>query len=128
MAGSVVVGVSVFLLSDGLVSTQILKNTSESLVASVNLPTDGVNDRASLITVRVFYTMMAQYTDLNEEDFVLQSPAVVEDLLNTCIVRHPSLAEMMSTMLILLNGVPSRPSAPLRDGDTVQLIPLTAGG
>ena len=118
------VGVSAVLLSDGLFGTQAFKNASESLVASI----DGASDRASLITVRVFYTMMAQYTDLNEEDFVLEPPAVIQDLLNTCIVRHPSMSEMMSSMLILLNGVPSRPSAPLRDGDTAQFIPLTAGG
>ena len=122
------VGASVLLLSDRLVDAQIFKNASESLVDSINLPTDGANGRAPLITVRVFYTMMAQYTDLNEEDFVLQSPAVVQDLLNTCIVRHPSMAEMTSAMLILLNGVPSTPSEPLRNGDTAQLIPLTAGG
>jgi len=43
-------------------------------------------------------------------------------------VRHPSMKQMMQMMLILLDGVPAKPTAALKDGDHVQLIPLTAGG
>ena len=110
LAGSIVVGVGALLISDGLV------------------PSDAENSRASLITVKAYYTMMAQYTDISEEDFVLQSPAILQDLMTTCIVRHPSMAQMMGTMLILLDGAPSKPSASLKDGDIVQFIPLAAGG
>ena len=128
LAGSVVVGASVLLISRGLLGAQLLKNGADDIAASLVVPGDGTNSRASLITVKAYYTMMAQYTDLNEEDFVLQSPATLQDLMNTCVVRHPSMAQMMGTMLILLNGVPSTPSTPLKDGDTVQFIPFTAGG
>jgi molybdopterin converting factor small subunit len=86
------------------------------------------DSRASLITVRVYYSMMAQYIALDEEDFVLQFPATLQTLIDTCMVRHPSVAQMVGTMFILLDGVPSRPSAALRDGDTVQFIPMVAGG
>ena len=78
--------------------------------------------------MKVYYTMMAQYTDLSEEEFVLQSPALLQDLMNTCVVRHPEMAQMMGTMLFLINGISSKPSAVLRDGDIVQFIPLSAGG
>jgi len=91
-------------------------------------PNDSGNSRASLITVRVYYSMMAQYVVLDEEDFVLQSPATVQTLIDTCTIRHPSVAQMVGTMFILLDGVPSRPSAGLKDGDTVQFIPMVAGG
>jgi len=72
--------------------------------------------------------MMAQYTDLTEEYFVIQSPAVLQDLMNTVIVRHPSMAQMMQLMLTLLNGIPAKPNAPLKDGDVIQFIPMSAGG
>jgi molybdopterin converting factor small subunit len=78
--------------------------------------------------VKVYYSMMAQYTDLDEEDFVLQGPATVQELINTVLVRHPSMAGMIQTMLVLLDGVPAKPTSPLRDGDDVQFIPLSAGG
>ena len=127
LAGSVTVGLGILLISDGAAGMQLLKNGSENL-ASYVAPNDAANRAASLITVKVYYSMMAQYTDLSEEVFVLQSPAVLQDLMNTCVVRHPSMAQMINTMLKLLDGTPSEPSATLKDGDTVQFIPLTAGG
>ena len=84
--------------------------------------------RASLITVKIYYSMMTQYTDLTEESFVIQSPAVLQDLMNTVVVRHPSMAQMIQLMLTLLNGIPAKPSASLKDGDVIQFIPLSAGG
>lgn len=72
--------------------------------------------------------LMAQYTNIRDEKFVVQSPAILQGVLNTITVRHPSMAQMLLTMLILLNGVPVKPNAPLRDGDDIQLIPLSAGG
>ena len=127
LAASVSVSVGALLLSGRLADTQLLKNSADVLSASP-LPSSVTNRRASLITVKAYYTMMAQYTDLSEEDFVLQCPAALQDLMNTCVVRHPSMAQMMGTMLILLDGAPSKPSASLRDGDIVQFIALTAGG
>ena len=114
------------LISHGLVA-QFINNSADELAASV-APGDVTNGRASLITVEAYYTMMAQYTDLSEEEFVLQSPATLQDLMNTVVVRHPSMASMIDTMLILLDGAPSQLTAALKDGDTVQFIPLTAGG
>jgi molybdopterin converting factor small subunit len=128
LAGSIAVGVGIFLISDGLVGTQLLKNGSENVQASFVPASDATNSRASLITVKAYYAMMSQYIDLSEENFVLQSPATLQDLMNTVVVRHPSMAQMMGTILMLLDGALSNPSASLRDGDTVQFIPLTAGG
>ena len=127
LAGAIAVGVGALLISDGLVGTQLLRDGEETSAGSLGLSI-GAYNRASLINVKVYYTMMAQYTDLSEEEFVLQSPASLQDLLNTCVVRHPEMAQMMGTMLILLNGISSKPSAVLRDGDIVQFVPLSVGG
>ena len=58
---------------------------------------------ASLITVKVYYSMLVQYTGLTEEYFVIQGPAVLQDLMDTVVVRHPSMVQMMKFMLTLLN-------------------------
>lgn len=128
LAGSIAVGLGLFLVSGVLISTESLKKDTEGVGGSLAGSKVVTNTRASLITVKVYYSMMTQYVDLSEEEFVLQSPATIQSLINTCILRHPSVAQMVGTMMILLDGVPSKPSASLRDGDTIQFIPLTAGG
>jgi len=125
-AGSLAVGAGVFLASNGLAGKELLMKNAAGLSAS--LASEGANNRASLVSVKVYYTMMAQYTDLSEEDFVLQSPATIQDLISTCVLRHPWIAQMTGTMLILLDGMPSTPATSLKDGDTVQFIPMSAGG
>jgi molybdopterin converting factor small subunit len=125
---AVAVGASFLVVSGGLFDSSSIKKSVEDLTGSMVAPNDSGNGRASLITVRVYYSMMAQYLAVDEENFVLQSPATLQTLIDTCIVRHPSVAQMVGTMFILLDGVPSRPSAALRDGDTVQFIPMVAGG
>jgi molybdopterin converting factor small subunit len=127
-AFSIAVGAGILLISDGLTKaaplTQIAGNLGSSS-ASTNGPTES---RASLVTVTVYYSMMAQYTSEDEEYFVLQSPATLQGLMNTVLVRHPSMTQMMQMMLILLDGVPAKPTASLKDEDRVQFIPLSAGG
>ncbi|MGA2791543.1 MAG: MoaD/ThiS family protein [Candidatus Bathyarchaeia archaeon] len=126
-AFSIAVGAGVLLISDGFTKAplaQIAGNLGSSSV-STNGSTES---RASLVTVTVYYSMIAQYTSANDEYFVLQGPATLQDLMDTVLVRHPSMRQMMQMMLILLNGVPAKPSASLKDGDRVQFIPLSAGG
>jgi molybdopterin converting factor small subunit len=128
LAGSIAVGLGLFLVSDALITTESLKKGADDLAGSLVGSNSVTNSRASLITVKVYYSMMTQYINLSEEEFVLQSPATLQNLIDTCIVRHPSVAQMVGTMMILLDGVPSKPSASLRDEDTIQFIPLSAGG
>ena len=85
----------------------------------------------SLLKVKVVYNLMARYVNTGEEYFVLQSPALLRDLLNDITQKHLSLSPMIGdhpTMLILVNGVPSQPSITLKDGDQVDFIPLFDGG
>jgi molybdopterin converting factor small subunit len=128
LAGTVVVGVGLLLASKTLIGTELLENDAEEMAHSLVGPNGVTDGRASLITVKVYYSMMAQYIDLSDEYFVLQYPATLQNLIDTCVVRHPSVSQMVGTMMILLDGIPSKPSATLRDGDTIQFIPLSAGG
>jgi len=123
-AFSIAVGAGVLLISDGLTKAAPLTQIAGTL-GTFSSSTDS---RASLVTVTVYYSMMAQDTSATEEDFVLQGPATLQDLMNTVLVRHPSMTQMMQLMLILLDGVPAKPTASLKDGDRVQFIPLSAGG
>jgi molybdopterin converting factor small subunit len=127
-AFSIAVGAGVLLISDGFTQAAPLSQIAGNLgnfFASTNSSTES---RASLVTITVYYSMMAEYTSANEEVFVLQSPATLQDLMNTVLVRHPSMTQMMRMMLILLDGVPAKPTASLKDEDRVQFIPLSAGG
>jgi molybdopterin converting factor small subunit len=128
LVGSAAVATGILLISNGVISTESIKKQVEALSGDPVVPNFSANSRASLVSVKVYYSMMAQYTDLDEEDFVLQGPATVQELINTVLVRHPSMAGMIQTMLVLLDGVPAKPTSPLRDGDDVQFIPLSAGG
>ena len=125
---STALGAAALFISGGLVDTELFQKSIGGLASS---PVDSsvVTEReASLITVKAYYTLMAQYIDVDEEDFVLQSPATVQTLIDTCILRHPPIAQMSGTMFILLDGAPSEPRTTLKDGDSVQFIPLIAGG
>jgi molybdopterin converting factor small subunit len=111
------------ILSKGFLQKPIMTLSESSLGSELQ-----TSNMAALTTVKVYYSMMSQDTSLTEEDFVLQSPATVQELIDTVIVRHPLMAQMMQTMLILLNGVATKPMAPLVSGDVVQFIPLSIGG
>jgi molybdopterin converting factor small subunit len=127
-AAATAVGLGIFLASDGLISTESFRKNTQSLAGSPVGSSVVTESRASLITVKVYYFMMTQYINLSEEEFVLQSPATIQTLIDTCILRHPAVAQMMGTMMILLDGVPSQSTASLNDGEAVQFIPLSAGG
>lgn len=127
-AFSIAVGAGVLLISDGFTKAASFTEIAGNLGSFSSSTNSSTESRASLVSVTVYYSMMAQYTSANEENFVLQSPAMLQDLMNTVVVRHPSMKQMMQMMLILLNGVPAKPTASLKDGDRVQFIPLSAGG
>lgn len=128
LTGSLAAAAGVALLTNGLAGTEVFMKGAESLGTRFAASGDAANSRASLVSVKAFYTMMEEYTDLGEEDFVLEPPATIQDLISTCIVRHPWFSQMTGAMLILLDGMPSKPTALLKDGDTVQFIPTFAGG
>ena len=126
-AAGLAIGAGILLAGGDLTGVLSVPRDGHYLGTSITT-NDPANTRAQLITVKVYYSMMAQYTDLTEELFVIQKPAVLQDLMNSVAVRHPSMAQMMQMILTLVDGVPAKPTASLNDGDVIQLIPLSAGG
>jgi molybdopterin converting factor small subunit len=89
------------------------------------------NTDAPLLKIKVVYNLMARYISTSQENFDLQSPALLRNLLDSVAEKHPSLTPMLGdppTMMILTNGVPSQPNVTLKDGDQVDFIPLFDGG
>ncbi|MGA3108150.1 MAG: MoaD/ThiS family protein [Candidatus Bathyarchaeia archaeon] len=126
-AACLAIGAGILLVVGDQIGVLSVPHDGHYLETSITT-NDPANTRAQLITVKVYYSMMAQYTDLTEEFFVIQRPTVLQDLMNSVAVRHPSMAQMMQMMLTLVDGVPAKSSASLNDGDVIQLIPLSAGG
>ncbi len=50
------------------------------------------------------------------------------DLVQTLAHRTPALAEVLSVSSLLVDGLVSRPSRVLEDGDVVEVLPPFAGG
>jgi len=120
-----VIGTGIFLAADGLTKVASISQIEESVgKASLSIS----NGDASFLSVKVVYSEMAQYISTSDEYFVLQSPATLRDLLNNIVARHSSLTTMIVNMLILINGTPAKLSAPLKDGDEVDFIPVVVGG
>lgn len=126
-AAGIAIGAGILLVGGNMTGVLSAPHAGHYLRTSITT-NDPANTRAQLITVKVYYSMMAQYTDLTEEIFVIQRPAVLQDLMNSVAIRHPTMAPMMQMMLMLVDGVPAKPSVSLNDGDVIQLIPLSAGG
>ena len=80
------------------------------------------------VKVKVMYFQMPLVVGTTEEYLSLPSPAVFRDLLASVLEKHPALSPMVPAMMILIDGVPAKPGAPLIDGDEVDFIPATAGG
>jgi len=72
--------------------------------------------------------MSATLPGVTQEYFVLPSPATYSRLLNVVVVAHPVLSSMMSSMLVLVDGVVAKSDTSLQDGDEVDFIPAMAGG
>jgi len=80
------------------------------------------------VKVKAVYFQMSQSIPVEQEYFVLQSPAVLQDLMNNVAALHPVVSSMFPKMGMFIDGVPAKPAAPLRDGDEVDFIPVYAGG
>ena len=72
--------------------------------------------------------MSAALPGVTQEYFVLPSPATYSGLRSAVIAAHPALTSMMTSMLVLVNGLVAKGDMPLQDGDEVDFIPTMAGG
>ena len=121
------IGTGIFLAADSL--TELISSIDQESARKIPVPTLLIgNVGASFLSVKVVYLQMAQYISTSDEYFVLQSPATLRGLLNNIAERHSSLTTMMANMWVLINGAPAKLSAPLKDGDEVDFIPVVVGG
>jgi molybdopterin converting factor small subunit len=80
------------------------------------------------VTVKVVYFQMSQLVENHQEYFVLRSPANFGELLKEVTDKHPALASMTPSMMVLIDGTVAKAGTPLSDGDEVDFIPAFAGG
>ena len=91
-------------------------------------PTLATSVANSYLQVKVRYLLMARYINISQEYFVLQTPATLLNLLSDVSNKHPTIAGMIASMQILINGAPAQFNSILKDGDEVDFIPLVTGG
>lgn len=91
-------------------------------------PAGGAAGSGPPTTVKVLYFQMPQIVSDHQEYIVLQSPATFSDLLRAVTNRHPALAGMTQSMMILIDGNVAKAGTPLKDGDEVDFIPAFPGG
>ena len=83
----------------------------------------------STVKVALVYLGRArEASGTREEEFVLQTPAKIEQAVSKAIIAHPKLSELMDTIKLLINGQWATQEAALKDGDRVTLLPPVGGG
>ncbi|MCL4519698.1 MAG: MoaD/ThiS family protein [Thaumarchaeota archaeon] len=132
------IGVSIFGVS-GLVnfaskrkevSDPVRIGGSSGSIASSNTKAAIENSTSGTIdTIKVVYFGTAtQYTGTKEEYFEIESPVLLQTLLDEIEQRHPVFKPMESMMQILVNGTPTSDNSPLSNHDEVDFIPVFPGG
>jgi MoaD family protein len=83
----------------------------------------------SNIRVKVaFFGQAREFAGTKEDEFVLSSPASVEQLLREVMNTHPKLQAIRETASTLVNGRVVLKTVELNDGDRVAFLPPVAGG
>ena len=128
----VAIGGCAALLGSGLLSLPRIDPGSQSQAtkSESQVSTQGTaRGQTTFTRVKVrYFQMSATLPGVTQEYFVLPSPATYSRLLNVVVVAHPVLSSMMSSMLVLVDGVVAKSDTSLQDGDEVDFIPAMAGG
>jgi molybdopterin converting factor small subunit len=81
------------------------------------------------ITIRVVYFgMPTGVTGTKKETVTLSNPAYLADLKAALVNSHPSLKEMLPTMLFLVDGVSANGNPQLQNDVEVDILAQIAGG
>ena len=119
------IGIAIVLSMGDLNKVAALSPAEKNVEKTPPIAANVVN---SFLQVTVRYLLMAQYLDTSQEYYALQNPATLLDLLSDVSKKHPTLAGMIASMQILINGAPAQFDSILKDGDEVDFIPLITGG
>lgn len=80
------------------------------------------------VRVLYFHTLRPAAGGLAAEDFDLPEGAVLGDLVDAAIARHPGIGPFRPSLLLAVDKAYAEPSAPLADGAEVALMPPVSGG
>jgi MoaD family protein len=76
----------------------------------------------------VYFAQAREFAGAKEDEFVLNGPADVKQLLHEVISAHPKLQAIIKTTSTLVNGRVIPENIELNDGDRVAFLPPVAGG
>jgi len=124
--------VGAYSLSSGSTSSQKASQSSLATRSSTALGASGVlaqSDSTTGITVRVVYFgMPLVVTGAKKETITLSNPAFLSDLKAVLVGLHPTLKEMLPTMLFLVDGVSANGDPQLQNEVEVDILAQIAGG
>ncbi len=79
--------------------------------------------------IRVLYFQnIRKVTGMNEETVEIENGATVGNLIDSLVKKSPALAAAVPSLLFAVNEVHARESDPLKEGDTVAVMPPFSGG
>jgi len=128
----VALAVGAYALSSGSPSPQDASQSSLSTRSSTVSGASGVlvqSGSASGTTVRVVYFgMPLNLTGSKKETVTLSNPAYLSDLKALLVTMHPTLKDMLPTMLFLVDGVSANGNPRLQNDVEVDILAQIAGG
>jgi len=128
----VALAVGAYALSSGSPSPQDASQSSLSTRSSTVSGASGVlvqSGSASGTTVRVVYFgMPLNVTGSKKETVTLSNPAYLSDLKALLVTMHPTLKDMLPTMLFLVDGVSANGNPRLQNDVEVDILAQIAGG
>lgn len=80
-----------------------------------------------LVRVKLFATYR-EIADAKEFSWTTAEGSTLEDLLASLFEKYPRLASHQATMILAVNHEFADPSAALREGDEVAIMPPVSGG
>ena len=131
-AALLAMAVGAYALSSGSTSPRGASQSSLNTRSSTVSGAPGVfvqSGRTTGITVRVVYFgMPLDVTGAKKETITLSNPAFLSDLKAVLVGLHPTLKEMLPTMLFLVDGVSANGDPQLQNEVEVDILAQIAGG
>jgi len=131
-AALLAMAVGAYALSSGSTSSEKASQSSLATRSSAASGASGVlaqSDSTTGITVRVVYFgMPPDVTGAKKETVTLGNPAYLSDLKAVLVGLHPTLKEMLPTMLFLVDGVSANGNPQLQNEVEVDILAQIAGG
>ncbi|WP_457639327.1 molybdopterin converting factor subunit 1 [Persephonella sp.] len=76
----------------------------------------------------LYFSVIKDRLKKSSETVELKEGSTVSDLLNTIKTHHPEIEETLKNIMVAVNEEYASTETPLKEGDTVALIPPVSGG